>query len=187
MGKIEKEIEAKIKQEEAISKFNEQLNTLKNKKDELVNMAVDAEIEGNVDMIDTISNSILGIQSTISSLQQAKLNFDLVTISANVSLALSSAFSALDYLSAGNINLPNYKKITNTQAKLARFLQKASIGQSLMSQGLKNSNPANKTLYSQSEKDALKSLINARVLQKTGINKSESSLADEIEKERLKN
>jgi len=186
MGNLKKEIELQMKQDEAMGKFEEQIATLEKKKQGLIELAAQAELNGDTASYELAADNILYIQDAISSMRQNKMNMDIIAMTGDITLALNAAFAAMETMAKGNVALPNFKKIMATQAKLGEYMKEASAGQKMMRGMMKSSNPAPRTARSVEEREGVKAMIAAERSRMVGhvSSSSSASLADEIERER---
>ena len=182
----EKEIIAKMEREEQMEVFNEQINELKNKRQEYARIAAEAEVNGDTGSYDAAVNALLEMNDIISSLMQTKTNFDIINISNSIAVTMATAMNTLDKMASGKAKMPNLRKIQKTQVKMNKYMREVKIAQKAMGSAMKNSNPANK-VRSAEALASVRPLIEAeRAKLSPTISTSGINLADEIERERNK-
>ena len=77
-SKQEREIMAQMEREEQLEVFNEQIKTLKAKREEYAKIAAEAELNCDSASYDVACNALIELNEVISSLTQTKANFDIV-------------------------------------------------------------------------------------------------------------
>ena len=70
--KQEREIEAQMERDEQMEVFNEQINSLKTKREEYAKIAAEAEMNGDQGTYDVALNALIELNDVISSLTQTK-------------------------------------------------------------------------------------------------------------------
>ena len=78
--KKEREIMAQMEREEQLELFNEQIKSLKTKREEYAKIAAEAEINSDEATYDVACNALVELNEVISSLTQTKANFDIINI-----------------------------------------------------------------------------------------------------------
>jgi len=185
----EKEILEKMKRDEQLELFNEQINEAKAKRQEYAKIAAEAELNGDTNSYNVAVNALIEMNDIVSSLLQAKTNFDIINVSNAVALNLSTAMNALNRMSSGKMAMPNLRKIQKSQLKLQKYMKSIKVSQKAMSLALKQSNPANKA-RSDEEVSQVRALIDSERIKMNPANnasslaKANELLAKEIEKEK---
>lgn len=185
----EKEILEKMKRDEQLELFNEQINEAKAKRQEYAKIAAEAELNGDSNSYNVAVNALIEMNDIVSSLLQAKTNFDIINVSNAVALNLSTAMNALNRMSSGKMAMPNLRKIQKSQLKLQKYMKSIKVSQKAMSLALKQSNPANKA-RSDEEVSQVRALIDSERIKMNPANntsnlaKANELLAKEIEKEK---
>ena len=156
----EREIMAQMERDEQIEIFNEQIKTLKAKREEYAMIAAEAEINGDAATYDVACNAMLELNEVISSLMQTKANFDIINISNSIATTMSTAMSALEAMASGKANLPDIRKIQRAHAKVAKYMKSVKISNKAMASAMRTANPANKP-RSAAEIDSIRPMIDA--------------------------
>lgn len=159
---IENEMKQQMEQEEALARFKEHLNELECKKQEFAVMGAEAQLSGDEVSLDSAMEGILFLEESIMALRQAKLNYDVTTLSSTTTQVLAGAMNALGAITTGKANIPNYDKIIKTQKKLARYMQDVKVGRKMMTTVMKNVNPAKGAVRSEAERKQAMALISAQ-------------------------
>ncbi len=158
--KQERDIMAQMEREEQLEVFNEQIKTMKAKREEYANIAAEAEINGDAGTYEVACNAMIELNDVISSLTQTKANFDIINISNSIATSMSAAMNALDVMAGSKANLPNIRQIQRTNAKVQKYMRNIKISNKAMVGAMKSSNPANKARTS-AEIDAIRPMIDA--------------------------
>ena len=158
--KQEKEIMAQMERDEQLEVFNEQIKTLKAKREEYASIAAEAEINNDAATYEVACNAMLELNEVISSLMQTKANFDIINISNSISTTMATAMNALDVMAGNKANLPDIRKIQRTNAKVQKYMRNIKISNKAMTSAMRSSNPANKT-RSAAEMDSIRPMIDA--------------------------
>ena len=158
--KQEKEIMAQMERDEQLEVFNEQIKTLKAKREEYATIAAEAELNNDAATYDVACNAMLELNEVISSLMQTKANFDIINISNSISTTMATAMNALDVMAGNKANLPDIRKIQRTNAKVQKYMRNIKISNKAMTSAMRSSNPANKT-RSAAELDSIRPMIDA--------------------------
>ena len=158
--KQEKEIMAQMERDEQLEVFNEQIKTLKAKREEYATIAAEAEINNDAATYEVACNAMLELNEVISSLMQTKANFDIINISNSISTTMATAMNALDVMAGNKANLPDIRKIQRTNAKVQKYMRNIKISNKAMTSAMRSSNPANKT-RSAAEMDSIRPMIDA--------------------------
>ena len=158
--KQEKEIIAQMEREEQLEVFNDQLKSMKAKREEYANIAAEAEINGDTGTYEVACNAMIELNEVISSLTQTKANFDIINISNSIASSMSAAMNALEVMAGTKANLPNIRQIQRTNAKVQKYMRNVKISNKAMSSAMKSSNPANKARTA-AEMDAIRPMIDA--------------------------
>lgn len=169
--KEEKRIEAEMKREEQLRSFNERIESLKAKREEMARLAAEAELSGDDATRDTAINGLCSLNDMISSLQQTKSNFDMINITNAIAIDMSTASSLLAEMASGKTEIPNIRKVQKTSAKLATYMRRVQISQKAMGNMLKSSNPANRARTA-AELDSVRPMIDAareKIIQAKGL------------------
>ena len=187
-SKKEKEIIAQMERDEQMEVFNEQIAELKNKRQEYANIAAEAEVNGDEGGYQVAVNALLELNDVISSLTQAKANFDMINVANATAVNIAMAVNALDNMTSGSVKMPDIKKIQKVNAKVSKYMRQIKISQKAMNGAMKMANPANKA-RSQAEMDSVRPLIDAARAKMTGMTLPTTSSLDisaEIEAEKKK-
>ena len=166
-SKQEKEIIAQMERDEQMEVFNEQIAQLKNKRQEYANIAAEAEVNGDEGSYQVAVNALLELNDVISSLTQAKANFDMINIANATAVNIAMAVNALDSIASGTVKMPDIKKIQKVNVKVSKYMKQIKISQKAMSSAMKTANPANKS-HSQAELDSVRPMIDAARAKITG-------------------
>ena len=158
--KQEKEIMAQLERDEQLEVFNEQIKTLKAKREEYATIAAEAELNNDAATYDVACNAMLELNEVISSLMQTKANFDIINVSNSIATTMATAMNALDVMAGNKANLPDIRKIQRTNAKVQKYMRNIKISNKAMSSAMRSSNPANKT-RSAAEIDSIRPMIDA--------------------------
>ena len=184
----EKEIMAQMERDEQLERFNEQINSLKQKREEYARIAAEAEINGDNGTYDVAVNALMELNDVISSLMQTKANFDIINVSNSIAMTMATAMSALDAMASGKTKMPDIRKIQKANAKMARYMRSIKISQKAMVGAMKTSNPANRA-RSEAEIASVRPMIDAARAKMSGVSMPSSSgldLSAEIEAEKNK-
>ena len=186
-SKQEKEIMAQMERDEQLEIFNEQIKSLKTKREEYAKIAAEAEINGDTASYDVACNALIELNDVISSLTQTKANFDIINISNSIATTMTTAMNALDVMAGNKANLPNIRKSQKTNAKVQKYMRNIKISNKAMTASMRSSNPANKA-RSSSEIDSIRPMIDAARSKMTVGNMpsvaSELDISAEIESEK---
>ena len=175
--KQEKEIEAQMQRDEQMEVFNEQLNSIKAKREEYAKIAAESEMNGDNASYDIAVNALIELNDIISSLIQAKANFDLINVSNSITISMATALNALDKMaSSNNVKMPDIRKIQKFNVKMSKYMRNIKIGQKAMGGALKRSNPANHA-RSEEELEAVKPMIDAARSKLSGTSMPKSKVA----------
>jgi hypothetical protein len=158
--KQEKEIIAQMERDEQLEVFNEQIKTLKAKREEYATIAAEAELNNDAATYDVACNAMLELNEVISSLMQTKANFDIINVSNSIATTMATAMNALDVMAGNKANLPDIRKIQRTNAKVQKYMRNIKISNKAMTSAMRSSNPANKT-RSAAEMDSIRPMIDA--------------------------
>lgn len=184
--KQEKEIMAQMERDEQLEKFNEQINTLKQKREEYAKIAAEAEINGDAGTYDVAINALMELNDVISSLMQTKANFDIINVSNSIAMTMATAMNALDVMAGNKAKLPDIRKIQKAHAKMAKYMRSIKISQKAMTSAMKTSNPATKA-RSDAEVASVRPMIDAALSKLSGVSMPMTSAIDlsaEIEAEK---
>ncbi len=143
-SKQEREIMQQMEREEQLEIFNNQLNSLKAKREEYAAIAAEAEINGDSATYDVACNALVELNEVISSLMQTKANFDIINISNSISASMNAAMNALEGMANNKSSLPDIRKIQKTNAKVAKYMRQVKVNNKAMNSALRSSNPANR-------------------------------------------
>ena len=185
-SKQEKEIIAQMERDEQMQVFNDQINELKNKREEYAKIAAEAEINGDTGTYDVAINALIELNDVISSLMQTKANFDIINVSNSIAVNMAMAMNALDKMANGKAKMPDIRKIQKANVKINKYMRNIKISQKAMSSAMKSSNPANKA-RSEAEIAAVRPMIDAARAKMGGVSMPRTSgldLAAEIEAEK---
>ena len=158
--KQEKEIMAQMERDEQLEVFNDQIKTLKAKREEYATIAAEAEINGDTGTYEVACNALVELNDVISSLMQTKANFDIINVSNSIAVSMATAMNALDAMAGNKAHLPDIRKIQKANAKVAKYMRSIKISQKAMAGAMRTSNPANKA-RSSAEMDAVRPMIDA--------------------------
>ena len=142
--KQEKEIMAQMERDEQLEVFNDQIKTLKAKREEYATIAAEAEINGDTGTYEVACNALVELNDVISSLMQTKANFDIINVSNSIAVSMATAMNALDAMAGNKAHLPDIRKIQKANAKVAKYMRSIKISQKAMAGAMRTSNPANK-------------------------------------------
>lgn len=186
--KQEKEIMAQMERDEQLEIFNEQLKTLKAKREEYAIIAAEAEMNNDDATYDVACNAMLELNEVISSLMQTKANFDIINVSNSISSSMSAAMNALEAMAGNKASTPDIRKIQKANAKVAKYMRNIKISNKAMVGAMKSSNPANKP-RSKAEYESVRPMIDAARAKMTNTtmpqaNTSNIDIGAEIERER---
>ena len=165
--KQEKEIMAQMERDEQLEVFNDQIQTLKAKREEYATIAAEAEINGDTGTYEVACNALVELNDVISSLMQTKANFDIINVSNSIAVSMATAMNALDAMAGNKAHLPDIRKIQKANAKVAKYMRSIKISQKAMAGAMRTSNPANKA-RSSAEMDAVRPMIDAARAKLTG-------------------
>ncbi len=165
--KQEKEIMAQMERDEQLEVFNDQIKTLKAKREEYATIAAEAEINGDTSVYEVACNALVELNDVISSLMQTKANFDIINVSNSIAVSMATAMNALDAMAGNKAHLPDIRKIQKANAKVAKYMRSIKISQKAMAGAMRTSNPANKA-RSSAEMDAVRPMIDAARAKITG-------------------
>lgn len=165
--KQEKEIMAQMERDEQLEVFNDQIKTLKAKREEYATIAAEAEINGDTGTYEVACNALVELNDVISSLMQTKANFDIINVSNSIAVSMATAMNALDAMAGNKAHLPDIRKIQKANAKVAKYMRSIKISQKAMTNAMRTSNPANKA-RSSAEMDAVRPMIDAARAKLTG-------------------
>ena len=180
-SKQEREIMAQMEREEQLEVFNDQIKSLKAKREEYAKIAAEAEINGDTATYDVACNALIELNEVISSLTQTKANFDIINVSNSIATTMATAMNALDVMAGNKANLPNIRKIQRTNAKVQKYMRNIKISNKAMTSAMRSSNPANKA-RSSTEIDAIRPMIDAaRAKMTTSTMPSAASVANDLD------
>lgn len=175
--KQEKEIEAQMIRDEQLEVFNDQLNSIKAKREEYAKIAAEAELNGDNGSYEVAVSALIELNDIVSSLTQAKANFDLINVSNSITMFMATALNALDKMaSSNNVKMPDIRKIQKFNVKMSKYMRNIKIGQKAMGGALKRSNPANHA-RSEEELEAVKPMIDAARSKLSGTSMPKSKAA----------
>ncbi len=188
--KEEKAIMQQMEREEQLEVFNNQLKTLKAKREEYAAIAAEAEMNNDMGTYDAACNALIELNEVIGSLTQTKANFDIINISNSISSSMNAAMNALEGMAGNKANTPDIRKIQKTNAKVAKYMRNVKISNKAMSNAMRTSNPANKQ-RSAAEIASVRPMIDAARSKMTTeamprVNISELDISAEIESEQKK-
>ena len=186
--KQEKEIIAQMERDEQLEVFNEQIKTLKVKREEYATIAAEAEINGDNGTFEVACNAMIELNDVISSLMQTKANFDIINISNSIAVSMATAMNALEVMAGNKANLPNIRKIQKAHTKVAKYMRNIKISNKAMASAMRTSNPANKT-RSSAEMEMIRPMIDAarsKITSKAApsVTASDIDISAEIESEK---
>lgn len=187
-SKQEKEIMAQMERDEQMQLFTEQIRELKAKREEYAKIAAEAEINGDTGSYDVALNALVELNDVISSLTQAKANFDIINISNAIAVNMAMAMSALEKMAGNKTKMPDIRKIQKANVRISKYMRSIRISQKAMAGAMKNSNPANR-VRSEEEIAAVRPMIDA-ARAKMGVSAPVASAIDltaEIEAEKSRN
>ena len=180
-SKQEREIMAQMEREEQLEVFNDQIKSLKAKREEYAKIAAEAEINGDTATYDVACNALIELNEVISSLTQTKANFDIINVSNSIATTMATAMNALDVMAGNKANLPDIRKIQRTNAKVQKYMRNIKISNKAMTSAMRSSNPANKA-RSSTEIDAIRPMIDAaRAKMTTSTMPSAASVASDLD------
>ena len=159
-SKEEKEILAQMEREEQLEVFNEQIRTLKAKREEYASIAAEAEINNDTATYEVACNAMLELNEVISSLMQTKANFDIINVSNSIATTMSAAMKALDVMAGSKANTPDIRQIQRTNAKVQKYMRGIKVSNKAMTNAMRSSNPANKQRTA-AEMDSIRPMIDA--------------------------
>ena len=165
--KQEKEIMAQMERDEQLEVFNDQIKTLKAKREEYATIAAEAEINGDTGTYEVACNALVELNDVISSLMQTKANFDIINVSNSIAVSMATAMNALDAMAGNKAHLPDIRKIQKANAKVAKYMRSIKISQKAMAGAMRTSNPANKA-RSAAELETVRPMIDAARAKLTG-------------------
>lgn len=165
--KQEKEIMAQMERDEQLEVFNDQIKTLKAKREEYATIAAEAEINGDTGTYEVACNALVELNDVISSLMQTKANFDIINVSNSIAVSMATAMNALDAMADNKAHLPDVRKIQRTNAKVQKYMRNIKISNKAMTNAMRTSNPANKA-RSAAELDTVRPMIDAARAKLTG-------------------
>ena len=165
--KQEKEIMAQMERDEQLEVFNDQIKTLKAKREEYATIAAEAEINGDTGTYEVACNALVELNDVISSLMQTKANFDIINVSNSIAVSMATAMNALDAMAGNKAHLPDIRKIQKANAKVAKYMRNIKISNKAMAGAMRTSNPANKA-RSAAELDTVRPMIDAARAKLTG-------------------
>lgn len=151
---------AQMERDEQLEVFNDQIKTLKAKREEYATIAAEAEINGDTGTYEVACNALVELNDVISSLMQTKANFDIINVSNSIAVSMATAMNALDAMAGNKAHLPDIRKIQKANAKVAKYMRSIKISQKAMAGAMRTSNPANKA-RSSAEMDAVRPMIDA--------------------------
>ena len=188
-SKQEKEIIAQMERDEQMQIFSDQINELKTKREEYAKIAAEAEMNGDAGTYDVAINALVELNDVISSLMQAKANFDIINVSNAIATNMAMAINALDKMAGNKAKMPDIRKIQKVNVKINKYMRNIKISQKAMSGVFKTSNPANKS-RSEEEIAAVRPMVDAARAKLGGVSMPQSSGIDigaeiEAEKNRL--
>ena len=180
--KIEREMEAQMRRDEQMEVFNEQINELKNKRQEYAKIAAEAEVNNDEATYNTAVNALLEINSIVSDLMQTKANFDIINVSNSIATNMAMAVNALDAMANSKTKMPDLRKIQKANIKVRNYMKQINISQKAMGKMMKSANPANR-VRSAEEISSVRPMIDAEISRlvggaTTGMKTSEKSKAD---------
>lgn len=159
-SKEEKEIMAQMEREEQLEVFNEQIKTLKAKREEYASIAAEAEINNDTATYEVACNAMLELNEVISSLMQTKANFDIINVSNSIATTMTAAMKALDVMAGSKANTPDIRQIQKTNAKVQKYMRGIRVSNKAMTNAMRSSNPANKQRTA-AEMDSIRPMIDA--------------------------
>ena len=165
--KQEKEIMAQMERDEQLEVFNDQIKTLKAKREEYATIAAEAEINGDTGTYEVACNALVELNDVISSLMQTKANFDIINVSNSIAVSMATAMNALDAMAGNKAHLPDIRKIQKANAKVQKYMRNIKISNKAMTNAMRTSNPANKA-RSAAELDTVRPMIDAARAKLTG-------------------
>ena len=172
--KMLKEIEQENRRDEALQLFNDQLDGLKQKRQEYARIAAEAELNGDATTYDVAVNSLIELNDVVKSLMQTKASFDLVSISNSIATSMAMAVNALDSMTNEKCNLPNLKKIQRTSAKTKNYLKQISLSQQMMGRIMNVSKPVGRS-RSEDELASVRPMIEAERSRISGVSTGQSA------------
>lgn len=185
-SKQEKEIIAQMERDEQMQVFNDQIESLKTKREEYAKIAAEAEINGDTGTYDVAINALMELNDVISSLMQTKANFDIINVSNSIAVNMAMAMNALDKMAGNKAKMPDIRKIQKANVKINKYMRSIKISQKAMAGVMNTSNPANKA-RSEAEIAAVRPMIDAARAKLGGVSMPQASGLDisaEIEAEK---
>ncbi len=180
-SKQEKEIMAQMERDEQMQLFTEQIAELKAKREEYAKIAAEAEVNSDAGTYDVAVNALVELNDVISSLIQAKANFDIINVSNAIAANMAMAMNALDKMAGTKTRMPDIRKIQKANVRISKYMRSIRISQKAMTGAMKNSNPANRT-RSEEEIAAVRPMIDA-ARAKMGVSAPVSSSAIDLSAE----
>ena len=159
-SKQEKEIIAQMEHDEQLQVFNEQIRSLKAKREEYAAIAAEAEMNSDIGTYEVACNAMLELNEVISSLMQTKANFDIINVSNSISTTMATAINALDIMAGNKASTPDIRKIQKTNAKVQKYMRSIKVSNKAMAGAMKTSNPANKPRTA-AEMESIRPMIDA--------------------------
>lgn len=123
---------AQMERDEQMEVFNEQIVSLKAKREEYANIAAEAEINGDSAAYEVACNALIELNDVISGLMQTKANFDIINVSNSIAVSMAMAMNALDRMAGNKANLPDIRKIQKTNAKVQKYMRNIKISSKAM-------------------------------------------------------
>ncbi len=158
---------AQMERDEQLEVFNDQIKSLRAKREEYATIAAEAEINGDAGTYEVACNALIELNDVISSLMQTKANFDIINVSNSIAISMATAMNALDAMAGNKANLPNIRQIQRTNAKVQKYMRSIKISNKAMTNAMRTSNPANKT-RSAAELDNVRPMKDASRAKLTG-------------------
>ena len=183
--KQEKQIMAQMERDEQMEVFNNQINELKNKREEYAKIAAEAEVNNDEGTYNIAVNNLIELNDVISSLMQTKANFDIINVSNSIAVNMAMAVNALSNMASGENKMPNLKKVQKVNVKVAKYMKQIKISNKAMSNMMKSTNPANRA-RSDEEIASVKPMIDAYRAKLTNVSMPTNNLdlSAEIEAEK---
>ncbi len=175
--KQEREIMAQMEREEQLEVFNEQIKSMKAKREEYAAIAAEAEVNNDEGTFDVACNAMLELNEVISSLMQTKANFDIINVSNSIATSMSTAMNALEVMAGNKANTPDIRKIQRANAKVAKYMRNIKISNKAMTGAMRTSNPANKA-RSKTEIDSIRPMIDAARTKMTATGMPQSNVSN---------
>ena len=160
-SKYEKEILSKLEKEEQMNQFNSVIAELKNKKNELIKTAAEAELNGDGQNAKTAKAAAFSLGQNLTMIEQTKTNFDIINLSNACGVCMATAMNVLDKMADSKYQLPNLGKIQKTQLKLNKYMRNMETSRKAIGMALNNSNPANVSI-SDEDLDSIQPLVDAK-------------------------